>query len=482
VLNLPQLTLSLFWFVLVIALAITVGALAIFLWGIWRRRRLEREIEEIRRRSIRNPHYGKDHSRPEKTAYPTVFKSSGTTIETVIIKNFKNIKELHLDFTRPSALTGRWTCIAGINGAGKSAILQALCLVLLGSEYVSELGRSRLGRMLRRTADGTLNAEVEAIVQQHGVRRRLYIPLTGSGTEEGRVDEDLLRKQSDFHEMRETWTRLRKELFVCYGASRNVSEFKDPRNESLSRTVQRQMTLFDPLTQIASVDFLLKGGRQAKPVLSILYRLLRIVLGSEGLLPQQPEGESKLRFSQHDAAMDVIDLPDGFRSTVAWLADLSASWCELPVNEKPDPDPTKIKGIVMLDEIGLHLHPSLEKSLVSQLRRALPNVQFITSTHSPLVLSSFDRSEIVMLDASSPSGARELDRQVFGFTMDDIYAWLMDTSPGSPVMEQMLKESSDPELAVYLYQSKDVNEDRAREIIAEREKQIAKLRRQRDLS
>jgi len=167
-------------------------------------------------------------------------------------------------------------------------------------------------------------------------------------------------------------------------------------------------------------------------------------------------------------------------STVAWLADLCATWYDLAQDKQVDPNPTSIAGIVMLDEVGLHLHPSFEKALVPQLRRALPNVQFIVSTHSPLVLSSFDRGELVMLDANSPTGARELDRQVFGFTMDDIYAWLMDTSPGSPVMEDMLKEGSDPELAVYLYQSKDVDEDRAREIIAERESQIAKLRRQRD--
>jgi len=93
-----------------------------------------------------------------------------------------------------------------------------------------------------------------------------------------------------------------------------------------------------------------------------------------------------------------------------------------------------------------------------------------------MVLSSFDRSELVVLDASTASGTQELDRQVFGLSMDDIYAWLMDTSPGSQVMEEMLEESSDPELAVYLYQSKDVDEDRAREILEEREKRIAKLR------
>jgi len=118
----------------------------------------------------------------------------------------------------------------------------------------------------------------------------------------------------------------------------------------------------------------------------------------------------------------------GSRSTVAWLADICAAWHEREGADN-NTDPALITGIVLLDEIGLHLHPSLEKVLVPQLRRALPRVQFIVSTHSPMVLSSFDRDELVILDAGSPGGTRQLDRQVFGMTMDDVYSWLMNTSP-----------------------------------------------------
>jgi ABC-type molybdenum transport system ATPase subunit/photorepair protein PhrA len=474
-------TVTLSWLVLalIVVLALAGGASLLFLYNLLRRRKLQRQIEAARNRSIRNPDYGK-----WKTDIPS---GTGTEqsnsrddadriiLESVHIKNFKNVEEIKLNFTRESTLTGHWTCIAGINGAGKSTLLQALCLVLLGSDYVTELGRVRLGRMRRRSQSGTADAEIEAIVRQGGVRRRLYLPLSGKG-----VDEEMLRQQADFPQMQQTWNDLRKQILVCYGASRNVSDYKDPRYESISMAVQRQMTLFDPLTQIASVDVLLKGGREADPVLETLYRVLKVVLGSEGLTPERSEAGAKIQFSLRDATMDVIDLPDGFRTTVAWLADLCAAWHDRADGEKADTDPTSITGIVMLDELGLHLHPSFEKALVPQLRKALPRVQFIVSTHSPLVLSSFDRAELVMLDANSPTGTRELDRQVFGFTMDDIYAWLMDTTPGSPVMEEMLVESSDPELAVLLYQSKDVSEDGARVIIAEREKQIAKLQRKVD--
>src|SRR5258708_3900964 len=97
-------------------------------------------------------------------------------LESVTIKNFKNITELKLDLMRPSTLIGEWTCIAGINGAGKTSILQAICLVLLGGELVNELGRGHLGRVLQRTASGMIDAEIDAVVLRDGKRTRLYVP------------------------------------------------------------------------------------------------------------------------------------------------------------------------------------------------------------------------------------------------------------------------------------------------------------------
>jgi hypothetical protein len=328
--------------------------------------------------------------------------------------------------------------------------------------------------MLRRSHDGTSNTEIEAVVVRDGKRTRLYLPLKLMGGGEGGVDLETLRGQRDFAEMVAMWSELRGQVFVGYGASRNVSDFRDPRHANLSRILQRQMTLFDPLTQLASVDVILEGGPQARRVIETLYRLIRMVLASEALTPVSSQTSDKLQFSMHGTPIDVIDLPDGFRSTVAWLADLCSEWHERKGTDA-DSNPAAITGIVMLDEIGLHLHPSLERALVPQLRKALPQVQFIVSTHSPMVLSSFDRDELIILDASSPDGTKRLDRQLFGLTMDDVYAWLMNTSPGSQVMEEMLA-SDDPEVAAYLYQSKDVNEELAREIIAERQKEIKKLK------
>jgi predicted ATP-binding protein involved in virulence len=187
-----------------------------------------------------------------------------------------------------------------------------------------------------------------------------------------------------------------------------------------------------------------------------------------------PAKSGRLTFFQNKAQVEAVELPDGFRSTVAWLADLCAAWhLTAPTEKTRGSDPSKICGLVLLAEIDLHLHPSLQRTLIPCLRSALPNVQFIVTTHSPLVLSSFDRTELVVLDQQHQ--VRVLDRQIFAFSTDQVYQWLMDTSPQSSVLEEKLREHKDPNLALYLYQSEKINEHQAKDLLKEDEGRLKRL-------
>ena len=110
------------------------------------------------------------------------------------------------------------------------------------------------------------------------------------------------------------------------------------------------------------------------------------------------------------------------------MADLCAAWCEKFPERARKGRPQDIDALVLIDEIDLHLHPSLQRILVPRLRETLPRVQWVVSTHSPLILSCFDSAEIVALDRTEPGGIRFLDRQILGFSTDEIYQLLLDDS------------------------------------------------------
>ncbi len=392
----------------------------------------------------------------------------------VAIRNFKSIPALDLDFVHPSESSGTWTCIAGVNGAGKSAVLQAIALVLLGDRLSLVIGDQWLDRARRRTDDNVMDAEIRATVQSGTETLDLVLPIGP-----GRIDlENAIPESGKRDRVKAFWDdRERDHLLLSYGAGRNLSEYVDSRHGAKGDDVKRQMTLFDPLAQVASVEVLLKQAPDHAPILVLLKRLLSVVL--EGTSLEVAPQRDTLRFMVDEAIVEAAELPDGFRATIAWLADLCAAWCAKAPHEAESGDPAQIRAIVLIDEIDLHLHPSLQRVLVPRLRKALPEVQWIVTTHSPLVLASFDKSELVCLDAKEPGGKRVIDRQILGFTMDEVYEWLMGTEPQSAALDDIEGDPRDAEarLARILAQSPDVGEEKARDNEEWRSRLVETMRR-----
>ena len=191
---------------------------------------------------------------------PILLPQGDVVILDVSIRNFRNIADLRLNLDAHSGLGGNWTCIAGLNGAGKSAVLQAVCLLLLGERLTAELGQERLRRMWRRAPGDDLAPELRAHCRIGDTIHEIYLPFSSDG-----IDRHKLAVHPDAETIFAIWQRLQTQLVTAYGATRNLSDYQDRRYGSLSRQVQRQMTLFDPLTQIANVDVLLQGAPKPAP-------------------------------------------------------------------------------------------------------------------------------------------------------------------------------------------------------------------------
>ncbi len=113
-------------------------------------------------------------------------------------------------------------------------------------------------------------------------------------------------------------------------------------------------------------------------------------------------------------------LSDGQKSILTMVADIARRAAMLnpdlenPVAETP--------GVVVIDEIDLHLHPRWQRRIMADLRRVFPKIQFIATTHSPIIISAAKDALVVRLD---PTGATVLG-QAYGLDVN----WVVDELQG----------------------------------------------------
>ena len=86
---------------------------------------------------------------------------------------------------------------------------------------------------------------------------------------------------------------------------------------------------------------------------------------------------------------------------------------------------TKTPGVVLIDELGLHLHPNWQRRIADDLRRTFPAVQFIVASHSPLIIGEVEPESVLVL--SAPSAKVPTASQSFGLDANRVMTWVMDT-------------------------------------------------------
>lgn len=113
------------------------------------------------------------------------------------------------------------------------------------------------------------------------------------------------------------------------------------------------------------------------------------------LLPTN--GESEILFECNGTGrLKLSQLGDGVRGMIEVVGDLACR-CALLNPHYGVESAKKTNGVVLIDEIDLHLHPAWQQKIIKQLKEAFPNIQFIFTTHSPQVLSTVGRDKIRVL-------------------------------------------------------------------------------------
>ena len=134
-----------------------------------------------------------------------------------------------------------------------------------------------------------------------------------------------------------------------------------------------------------------------------------------------------------DVSLDIMQLSQGERSLLALVADIAL---RLTIMNPEKENPLLGEGIILIDEIDIHLHPRWQRSIVRNLQRTFPNCQFILTTHSPLVVSDPQDVQIFLLENGS---AKELDG-LYGMDIEQVLSDIMDTPLRYPPLQKKLDE------------------------------------------
>ena len=104
-------------------------------------------------------------------------------------------------------------------------------------------------------------------------------------------------------------------------------------------------------------------------------------------------------------------------------------------NPSPDENPLLASGIILIDEIDLHLHPKWQREVLPQLRKVFPNCQFFITTHSPFVLSSADASNTIFV--TEQPYIRLVEDRIYGAEVSHI---LLDTLGLSSLRDRYVEQ------------------------------------------
>jgi AAA domain, putative AbiEii toxin, Type IV TA system/AAA domain/NACHT domain/Restriction endonuclease len=389
---------------------------------------------------------------------PALSRIPRLRIRELQLSNIKCFENATFSFSH-DRVSGGVTLMIGDNGVGKSTALQAIALCALGPEIASKLVPLP-DRLLRHGAEqGFLQATFDVWGLGGETESRVVVGLT---VKRGSRQIALVRQGPFASKNAERLLEARSQLgfaglFVAgYGASRNLQFVEDPRRSSpkdpLIDTVESLFDsgaarVFEPrsLARLVIGDGTPFREYGAPPTLE---PVVRESIGAI-LTSLLPEGKEQ-RFNANGeyvgwfGATEIEQLSEGYRSTLAWAGHLIVQLLSTSLWSKTI---EAVSGLVLIDELDLHLHPQWQRVIVERLRLAFPNVQFVATTHSPLVVADAEANPGAVFLLREENGKAVVDDNVpsvNGWRADQILAsllfgYLIERDPRT---ENALKEAS----------------------------------------
>ena len=311
----------------------------------------------------------------------------------------------------PFKFADRFTVVAGINGRGKTALLDGLAL--LCSRFLPLVSSARSG--YRTIAPSEVN--VAAVSAEISMRVNCAgIPLQYGLTYDRLQRKSKLTKLSAVvkREVRNAYGDLARSdggapLAVYYTTDRASYRLPKhllkevPRGQAaaysgalFNRTVNYRdfMARYRSAIAVERAELTNNPNYLGDRAVAAISRALNTFLG--GFENMRVEEEPlRLLVDKAGVTLDLSQLSDGERSFLAIVCDLGRRLAL--ANPRLD-DPLNGAGLVLIDELELHLHPKWQREVIEKLRSTFPNIQFVATTHSPFVIQALRPGELINLD------------------------------------------------------------------------------------
>lgn len=370
------------------------------------------------------------------------------------IKNFRCYEDATFDF-QPG-----FNLVVGVNGSGKTSLLSAVAqsfndifgsvghpMTLSDDEDVrTVINHHENGNRFERVFPLVLEGHGEAFQSSSWARAKHQpshgsippIPvmdinaLSSSSALAGKIDLPLIA----FYRADRRWTIANTSTEQA--ASLKLSRLDGYKNWSNAAT---NLQDFESWLVKKTLEQLQKAFRSAKPLtefydeLSLINSALQVMLpGSSGLY-YDVELASLIVDMGGNATFKFSNLSDGQRGMVALFADIARRMCIL--NPHMGKDVLKnTSGVVIIDELDIHLHPAWQRSIVPALRQAFPKVQFIAASHSPQIIGSLKPEEVIVLHNGDPTHPRV----TYGLDSSSVLEEVMGVTQREPEIEDLLSE------------------------------------------
>lgn len=372
------------------------------------------------------------------------------------IQNFKSIEKMSLNFSSGVNL------LIGDNGVGKTTVLEALALSV----------QTYFSRMNDITKKGITQKDVRftsSLVGDASQHRMYYTPTTIKSTVElGGVEysseisrEDETNATRTKYAGKELATAGRELLnsqteilpVICYFSISRVVDTQKASTSSVGKNKlnDRRCGYMDclnaTLDRKALTDWAFKMAmaeyKKGMPIAE--YEAFKKAVGTfmqkmndldEIPLVEYTRDFEDITYTENGKTMLVNYLSAGYQSLLWMLMEISF---RIALLNPEMSDYSQAEGIVLIDEIDMHLHPRWQWKILDALHSSFPKVQFIAATHSPIIISSFRDAKLLSI---GQNGVEELSG-AYAYSIDDVVAYKQGSSGIPQELWQRKKEFED---------------------------------------